>query len=69
MSMEIRAEIGETAGLVWRLLESDGPQTLAQIKKKVKSKPGYTEYALGWLTREDKIEFVPEKRTIRIGLR
>jgi hypothetical protein len=69
MSMEIRAEIGETAGQVWRLLESDGPQTLAQIKKKLGTKLGYTEYALGWLAREEKIEITAEKRTYKVSLK
>ena len=69
MSMEIKAEIGETAGQVWRLLESDGPQTLAQIKKKLGSKLSYTDYALGWLAREGKIEFTPEKRTYKVSLK
>ena len=69
MRLEIKTEIGETAGQVWRLLESDGPQTLAQIKKKLGTKLGYTEYALGWLAREEKIEFIPEKRSYKISLK
>lgn len=64
--MAIRGEIGETAGEVWRLLSSAGPQTLGQIKKKVGSKGELLSYALGWLAREDKIEFVPEKKTLRL---
>jgi hypothetical protein len=69
MNTEIKTEIGETAGQVWKLLESDGPQTLAMVKKKVSAKPGYVEYALGWLAREDKIEFAVDKRTCRITLK
>lgn len=67
--MGLRDEIGETAGRVWRLLESDGPQTLGQVKKKMNVKNGLIEYALGWLAREDKVEFVPEKRTYRLHLK
>lgn len=67
--MELRMEIGETAGRVWELLESDGPQTLGQVKKKLNGKAGILEYALGWLAREDKIEFVPDKRTYRVNLK
>lgn len=69
MKTEVLTEIGETAGQVWKLLESDGPQTLAVVKKKVSAKPGYVEYALGWLAREDKILFVVDKRTYRIALK
>lgn len=67
--MPMIAEIGETAGRVWRLLESDGPQTLGQVKKKLNAKSGLLEYALGWLAREDKIEFVPDKKTYRLQLK
>ena len=67
--MPFISEIGETAGRVWRLLESDGPQTLDQVKKKLNAKSGLLEYALGWLAREDKIEFVPDKKTYRVHLK
>lgn len=69
MNMNGMTEIGETAGQVWRLLESDGPQTLATVKKKVSAKPSYVEYALGWLAREEKIEFVADKKSYRITLK
>jgi hypothetical protein len=67
--MALNIEIGETAGQVWRLLERDGPQTLAQIKKKVDAKGDLVSYALGWLAREDKIEFAPDKKTYRVQLK
>jgi len=69
MNGEATAEIGETAGQVWRLLEGEGPQTLAQIRKQVSAKPGYAEYALGWLAREGKIDLVVDKRTLRVTLK
>lgn len=67
--MAITQEIGETAGRVWKLLESDGAQTLGQVKKKLSAGNGMADYALGWLAREDKIEFVPERKTFRIKLK
>jgi hypothetical protein len=69
MSQEVIAEIGETAGKVWRLLHGEGPLSLAQIKKQVGAKAGYAEYALGWLAREGKIDFVQEKRSTRVTLK
>ncbi|MBI4164285.1 MAG: winged helix-turn-helix domain-containing protein [Acidobacteria bacterium] len=65
----MKAEIGETAGQIWRLLDREGPQTLAQIKKKLGAKPAYMDYALGWLAREDRINFTPEKRTYKVSLK
>ena len=69
VEMAIAQEIGETAGCIWKLLESDGAHTLPQIKKKLSTHGGRLDYALGWLAREDKIEFVPEKKTFRVMLK
>ncbi len=33
--MDIKEEVDETAGEVWQLLSRDGPQTLAQAKRKL----------------------------------
>jgi hypothetical protein len=67
--MAIKAQVGELAGEAWRLLTNEGPLTLAQLKKKLDPKGELLSYALGWLAREDKIEFVPEKKTFRIQLK
>ena len=51
------------AGEVWGLLaESDG-QTLAAIKKSIDAPPDVVVAALGWLAREDKLEFIASGRT------
>lgn len=67
--MALKGQVGETAGQVWRLLASDGPQTLAQLKKKLNAKGELLSFALGWLAREDKIDLIPEKRTLRVQLK
>ncbi len=67
--MAITAQIGETAGQVWRLLDTTGPQTVVQLKKKLNSDAELLNYALGWLAREDKIEFQPDKKTYRVQLK
>lgn len=67
--MAIKAEVGELAGEVWRLLANEGPLTLAQLKKKLDAKGELLSYALGWLAREDKIDFVSEKKTMRVQLK
>ncbi len=69
VEMGIKEQIGETAGRVWQLLDTEGPQTLGQVKKRLNVKNEMVEYALGWLAREEKVEFVPEKRTYRIHLK
>ncbi len=67
--MAIKAQVGETAGEVWKLLSSDGPQTLSQLKKKLKGKEEFLGFALGWLAREDKIDLIPDKKQIRVQLK
>ena len=67
--MAIKAQVGEAAGEVWKLLSSDGPQTLSQLKRKLKGKGEVVSFALGWLAREDRIELVPEKKEIRVQLK
>lgn len=67
--MPIVGQVGEVAGQVWRLLSSEGPQTMAELKKKLDPKGEMLGMALGWLAREDKIEFLPEKKTIRVQLK
>lgn len=67
--MAFKAQVGETAGEVYRLLENEGPLTTAQLKKKVGAKGEMLSYALGWLAREDKIEFVTDKKTLNVQLK
>ncbi len=67
--MDIKNEIGETAGRVWQVLSSDGPQTVAQLKKKLKEAGDLVDFALGWLAREDNIEITREKKDFRVQLK
>ncbi len=67
--MGLKSQVGETAGAVYRLLESEGALTTVQLKKKLNSKADLLSYALGWLAREDKIDFVPEKKSLKIQLK
>jgi hypothetical protein len=67
--MEINAQVGEAAGEVWHLLNNEGPQTFAQLKKKLKQTEGRLNLALGWLAREDKIQIIEEKKNLRVQLK
>ena len=67
--MDVIAEIGETAGEVWRLLDSGGPLTLAQVKKKLSRPNELLNFAVGWLAREDKLEITCEKRVYRLRVK
>jgi hypothetical protein len=67
--MDIREEVGETAGKVWQLLSRDGPQTLAQTKKKLNVESELLNLAIGWLAREDKVDVSRDKKDIRVQLK
>lgn len=67
--MEIKEQVGLTAGQVWHLLNETGPLTLAQLKKKVNGESEWLNFALGWLAREDKIDLVQVKKSLRVQLK
>ena len=46
---------GNSAGKVWELLNSEGPQTQKKIIDKTKLKENELYCAIGWLARENKI--------------
>jgi hypothetical protein len=61
-------EIGHVAGDVWAVLVKEEELTLAALKKAVKAPPDLVIAAIGWLAREDKLEF-GSGATPKIGLR
>ena len=61
--------IGETAGMVWNFLRSNGESSLSALEKGIKAPRSTVSMAVGWLAREGKIEVKDEKRTVRIFLR
>jgi len=69
LDMEINAQVGETAGKVWNLLNDEGPQTFVQLKKKLDGSGELLSFALGWLAREDKVDIKQEKKTVKVALR
>jgi len=67
--MEIKEQVGETAGRVWQVLSDQGPQTLAQLKKRVNGSGELVAFALGWLAREDKVDISQDKKNLRVALK
>jgi hypothetical protein len=68
MVMEIKGMIGETAGQVWNLLNTDGPQSLPQLKRKLDGTAPFLDFAVGWLVREEKVKIDVDKKTYRLQL-
>jgi Mn-dependent DtxR family transcriptional regulator len=49
--------VGQTAGRVWELLKKNHEMTISQLPKALKQKDTVVYQAVGWLAREDKIEY------------
>jgi hypothetical protein len=62
------AQIGETAGEVWRALSEKGPLTTSRLVKEIDAPRDVVMQAIGWLAREDKID-IEEGRTRTVTLR
>ena len=60
--------IGETAGAIWHLLDSEGPMSLTQLVKKVGEPRDTVMQGLGWLAREGKVEVIEEGRKRTVSL-
>jgi len=63
------AKVGEAAGKVWHTLKENGEMSTAQLKKKLGTDDKTLWMALGWLAREDKLNFIQVKNTLKISIR
>jgi len=62
--------IGENAGKIWSLLETNGGLSPSAIGKRLNLKSADVDRAVGWLAREDKVHFEPAGKTgIKITLK
>jgi hypothetical protein len=54
-----QTQIGETAGSIWQILSKQGPLTFAALMDEINAPQSLFFMAIGWLSREDKLEFEP----------
>lgn len=62
-------KIGELAGYVWRFLEDEGESSFSAVADAVDAPRSKVSMAIGWLAREDKLEFRDEGRGNKISLK
>jgi len=63
-------KIGETAGEIWTLLaEENKPVTLTQFRKKTKLPEDLLYMGIGWLAREDKLQFSGTSKDMKVSLK
>jgi Mn-dependent DtxR family transcriptional regulator len=64
----MKEKIIETVGKVWRFLGQNGQTNISQLAKSLKEKEEVVFQALGWLAREDKIEYTIKNRRTFVAL-
>jgi hypothetical protein len=60
--VDIKPQIDETAGHIWRTLSAEGSQTVAQLRKNVKVANEFVPFAIWGLAREGKIDLAREEK-------
>jgi hypothetical protein len=64
----MKARIGEMAGRVWRSLEEREDVAVSSLPQILKEKGEIVSQALGWLAKEDKIEFRKKEGKTHVSL-
>ena len=67
--MSCITQIGETAGIIWQVLNAKGPLTIAKLVKEIDAPRDVVMQGLGWLAREDKVNIEEEARTRLVSLK
>ncbi len=62
-----KEQIGINAGRVWTYLTDNGPTTIIKLKSALEVSSGQLHLALGWLSREDKIELTEHGHTYKVS--
>lgn len=62
-------QIGQAAGEVWQALSEQGDQSLAALKKSTGAPADLVLAAVGWLAREEKLDFATNGRSVKVSLR
>jgi hypothetical protein len=62
-------EIGSAAGKIWHTLEGEREIVLTRLLKKTGLPSKFFYMGLGWLAREDKLQFRFEKHILYISLK
>ena len=61
--------VGSAAGVLWNYLSAQGPTSVSKLSKETELDTKIVQRALGWLDREDKLNFVMKGRTELVALK
>ncbi len=65
----MQQEIIESAGQIWNYLNERGEATTSKMKKDLSLDDNFAAMGLGWLAREDKLEFSGKGARTKVRLR
>ena len=65
----IQQEIINAAGMIYNYLSDKGEVSISKLKKDLNLYENFAEMGLGWLSREDKIEYTKKIRSVTVKLR
>lgn len=66
---DIQQEIINAAGLIYNYLSDRGEVSISKMKKDLDLYGNFTEMGLGWLSREDKLEYTQKAKSVTVKLR
>ena len=64
----MKEKVIETAGKTWRFLGQNGETNVAQLPRLLRENDAVVLQALGWLAREDKINYTTRSRRTFVSL-
>lgn len=68
-TQDMKEIIGQSAGQIWQYLNDKGEVTVNKMKKELDLENNFAELGLGWLAREEKVEFTKGPRSVKVRLR
>ena len=65
----IQEQIIESAGTIYNYLSNKGEVSIKKKKKDLSLGENFAEMGLGWLSREDKLEYTQKAKSVTVKLR
>ena len=65
----IQEQIIESAGQIYNYLSNKGEVSIDKMKKDLSLNENFAEMGLGWLSREDKLEYTQKAKSVTVKLR
>ena len=62
-------QIIESTGQIYNYLSNKGEDSIKKMKKDLSLGDNFAEMGLGWLSREDKLEYTQKAKSVTVKLR